>query len=154
MMYVLESDEPTVTGGVECLCVCVCMSSRAALHCGLLTLDSAAVWPEGVLPGERHRVAGLARLPGTQSSTFCLKCNSHSSLLYLSTVWRAEAGVCVCEEGISESCSTEQVSAFTLCECVCVCAHCVHNIYTCPDVFQCTKVVSPFSLLRSCTRCW
>ena len=57
-VYVLECDEFTDTDGVQSVC------SKAKWHCGLLTLDSAAVWPEGGLPGEQHGATGLAGLPG------------------------------------------------------------------------------------------
>lgn len=93
------------------------MCSRATWLCGLLTLDSAAVWSEGVLPRERHRATGLAQLPGTLSSGFSLKCNSQLTLI--STQQSEELRqVCVCLCRRKIECYRASKCIYFLCVCV------------------------------------
>lgn len=142
------------------MCTCYSVMSPLALmvlrvcaqgphDCGLLTLDSAAVWLEGLLPGEQHRAMGLARMPGTLSSSgFCLKCNSQLALisphhppkqsgeLRQVCVFVQERNWVLCYR------ASKNIDFLNVCECVRPVKKNEH------------KTASPFSLLRSCTRCW
>ena len=111
-MYVLECDESTGTDGVESVC------SRATWHCGLLTLDSAAVWPEGALPGEQHRAMGLAWAAWDTVFWFVFEMQFTASS-YISPNRLESWGRCVCTCEAEKCCVKEQVSVFTFCVCLC-----------------------------------
>lgn len=110
--------------------VFVCVCSRATWR-GLLTLDSAAVWPEGVLPREQHRASGLAQLPGTLSPGFRLKCNSQPALISLNSLEHRGRCVCVC---------VVEERNWVLCYRASKCIYlCVLHMYTCGCVSMHTR---------------
>lgn len=109
-LWICMCQESSGTDGAECVC------SRATWHCGLLTLDGAAVWSEGGLPREQNAATGLARVPGTLSSGFSLKCNL--ALISSNNLETWARCLCVCVSKGKILSVTERVSVSTFFVCV------------------------------------